>query len=141
MSHRLKHMVDIYQKHLKVGLQLNANGMKFPGSRIAIMPDVPPETTAGGIIVPDTAIKGAPAVGTVVGVGFNMESEEYIEGADSLKIASGHRVAFSKYGGVKIDLFLNGADEPPTEVQLLAPNDIYVYWDPRVGTELDNDVG
>lgn len=135
MSQRLEHMVNIYIEHLEIAKKLYDNGMQFPGSRIAIVTDVPPDKTAGGIIIPDSNIKAKPAIGTIVGIGVDLESED--SDLVVLKVEVGQRAALAKYGGTDIELYLDGADEQPTSIQLIPPNDLYIYWDPRVGTELD----
>ena len=136
MSFRLEHMIGLYQEHLKVALKLEAQGKKFPGARVVVITDEAPEQTKGGIIIPDTALQGAPAIGTVVGIGVSLDPDEYEGVEQTLKV--GDRVAMSKYGGTRIEMYLDGADEEPTEIQFLPVNDVYVYWDPQPGTELAN---
>ena len=62
-------------------------------------------TTAGGIIIPDSA-KEKPAEGKVVAVGPGKLSEKGERVA--LQVAEGDRVLFSKYGGT--DVKLDGED-------------------------------
>ncbi len=63
------------------------------------------ETTAGGIIIPDSA-KEKPAEGEVVAVGPGKSNEQGERVA--LQVKEGDRVLFSKYGGT--DVKLDGVD-------------------------------
>lgn len=63
------------------------------------------ETTAGGIIIPDSA-KEKPAEGEVVAVGPGKANDSGERVA--LQVKAGDRVLFSKYGGT--DVKLDGED-------------------------------
>ncbi len=63
------------------------------------------ETTAGGIIIPDSA-KEKPAEGEVVAVGPGKTNDQGERVA--LQVKEGDRVLFSKYGGT--DVKLDGED-------------------------------
>jgi chaperonin GroES len=63
------------------------------------------ETTAGGIIIPDSA-KEKPAEGEVVAVGPGKLNDKGDRVA--LQVATGDKVLFSKYGGT--DVKLDGED-------------------------------
>ena len=63
------------------------------------------ETTAGGIIIPDSA-KEKPAEGEVVAVGPGKSNDQGERVA--LQVKEGDRVLFSKYGGT--DVKLDGDD-------------------------------
>ncbi len=63
------------------------------------------ETTAGGIIIPDSA-KEKPAEGEVVAVGPGKTNDQGERVA--LQVKEGDRVLFSKYGGT--DVKLDGDD-------------------------------
>ena len=63
------------------------------------------ETTAGGIIIPDSA-KEKPAEGEVVAVGPGKSNDQGERVA--LQVKEGDRVLFSKYGGT--DVKLDGED-------------------------------
>ncbi|EGL82994.1 10 kDa chaperonin [Caldalkalibacillus thermarum TA2.A1] len=75
--------------------------LKPLGDRVVIEPIEKEETTASGIVLPDTA-KEKPQEGKVVAVGSGrLENGERIP----LEVKEGDRVIFSKYAGteVKID--------------------------------------
>ncbi len=63
------------------------------------------ETTAGGIIIPDTA-KEKPQEGRVVAVGKGRVTED--GSVTKLDVKAGDRVLFGKYGGA--DVTLDGND-------------------------------
>jgi chaperonin GroES len=69
--------------------------------RILVRPEEGEETTASGIVIPDTA-KEKPQEGTVlaVGPGKRSDSGEIIP----MDIKEGDRVIYSKYGGTEIKL-------------------------------------
>ena len=82
--------------------------------RIIVQPGEAEETTASGLVIPDTA-KEKPVVGTVVAVGpgkFNEDGDSRVP----VDVAVGDTVIYSKYGGteVKVDgeeyLILSGRD-------------------------------
>lgn len=82
--------------------------------RVVVEPIEAEETTAGGIVLPDTA-KEKPQRGTVVAVGPGklLESGERGE----LSVAVGDEVIYGKYGGTDIEI--NGE-----EVKILRESDI-----------------
>jgi chaperonin GroES len=67
--------------------------------RILVRPEEGEETTASGIVIPDTA-KEKPQEGTVLAVGPGKRSEtgELIP----VDVSEGDRVVYSKYGGTEI---------------------------------------
>jgi chaperonin GroES len=69
--------------------------------RILVRPEEGEETTASGIVIPDTA-KEKPQEGTVlaVGPGKRSDSGELIP----VDVKEGDRVIYSKYGGTEIKL-------------------------------------
>ena len=73
--------------------------------RILVRPEEGEETTASGIVIPDTA-KEKPQEGTVlaVGPGKRSDSGELIP----MDVSEGDRVVYSKYGGT--DIKLDGED-------------------------------
>jgi chaperonin GroES len=73
--------------------------------RILVRPEEGEETTASGIVIPDTA-KEKPQEGTVLAIGPGKRSEqgELIP----MDVSEGDRVIYSKYGGT--DIKLDGED-------------------------------
>ena len=67
--------------------------------RILVRPEEGEETTASGIVIPDTA-KEKPQEGTVLAVGPGRRSDtgELIP----MEVKEGDRVIYSKYGGTEI---------------------------------------
>ena len=68
--------------------------------RIVVQPSEAEETTASGLVIPDTA-KEKPVVGTVVAVGpgkFNEDGDARIP----VDVAVGDTVIYSKYGGTEV---------------------------------------
>jgi chaperonin GroES len=59
------------------------------------------ETTAGGIIIPDTA-KEKPSEGKVVAVGNGKIGDD--GKVQPLDVKKGDKVLFSKYGGTEVDI-------------------------------------
>ncbi len=82
--------------------------------RVVVEPAAAEETTAGGIVLPDSA-KEKPQLGTVVAVGPGRMLDSGNRG--ELSVAIGDQVYFGKYGGV--DQELNGRD-----VKILRESDI-----------------
>ena len=82
--------------------------------RIVVRPLEAEETTAGGIVLPDSA-KEKPQRGTVIAVGLGklLDSGERGE----LSVAVGDEVIYGKYGGTEIEV--DGA-----EVKILRESDI-----------------
>lgn len=83
-----------------------ASTIKPLGDRILLeRPTEAEETTAGGIIIPDTA-KEKPTEGTVVAIG---EGRRLDNGTIMpLNVSVGDRVLYSKYGGT--DVSVDGKD-------------------------------
>jgi len=82
--------------------------------RVVVQPADAEETTAGGIVLPDSA-REKPQLGTVVAVGPGRLLDSGNRG--ELSVAIGDQVYFGKYGG--IDQELNGQD-----VKILRESDI-----------------
>jgi chaperonin GroES len=84
--------------------------------RIIVQPAEAEETTASGLVIPDTA-KEKPVMGTVVAVGpgkFNEDGDARIP----VDVAVGDTVIYSKYGGTE----WKGNDG--TEYQILSARDV-----------------
>jgi chaperonin GroES len=84
--------------------------------RIIVKPGEAEETTASGLVIPDTA-KEKPVVGSVVAVGpgkFN----EHGDGRVPVDVSVGDTVIYSKYGGTE------WKDADGTEYQILSARDI-----------------
>ena len=75
------------------------------GDRVVVERDASEETTAGGIVLPDTA-KDKPARGRVVSVGEGRLLDDGSRG--ELQVKVGDRVIFSSYAG---ETFKVGDDE------------------------------
>ena len=82
--------------------------------RIVVEPVEAEETTAGGIVLPDSA-QEKPQRGKVVAVGPGRLLESGERG--SLSIAEGDEVIYGKYGGTDIEV-------DGTEVKILRESDI-----------------
>ena len=70
--------------------------------RIIVQPAEAEETTASGLVIPDTA-KEKPVMGTVVAVGpgkFNENGDARVP----VDVAVGDTVIYSKYGGTEVKL-------------------------------------
>ena len=74
--------------------------LKPLGDRLIVKPIDEEETTASGIVLPDTA-KEKPQKGTVIAVGEGKWDEDG-EKRIPLDIAEGDEVLYSKYGGTEI---------------------------------------
>ena len=74
--------------------------------RILVRPEEAEETTASGIVIPDTA-KEKPQEGTVIAVGPGKRSDQSGD-IIPVDVKEGDRVIYSKYGGT--DVTLNGED-------------------------------
>ena len=74
--------------------------------RILVRPEEGEETTASGIVIPDTA-KEKPQEGTVLAVGPGKRSDNTGE-VIPVDVKEGDRVIYSKYGGT--DVKLEGED-------------------------------
>ena len=70
--------------------------------RIVVKPGDAEETTASGLVIPDTA-KEKPQQGEVLAIGPGKRSEQTGE-IIQLDIAVGDTVVYSKYGGTEITL-------------------------------------
>jgi chaperonin GroES len=70
--------------------------------RIVVRPGESEETTASGIVIPDTA-KEKPQQGEVLAVGPGRRSEQTGE-LVPLEIGAGDTVVYSKYGGTEITI-------------------------------------
>ncbi|KPJ97119.1 MAG: hypothetical protein AMJ55_00320 [Gammaproteobacteria bacterium SG8_15] len=95
-------------------------GYKVYGSKVAIVRDEAEETTAGGIVIPETARAKLP-VGTVIAIGEMFEEDGWDYG-----IVEGERVLFSKYGGTSFDVKM--PDGSKLLVELVHAKDVYVGW-------------
>ena len=69
------------------------------GDKVLVQPNTSTETTAGGIVLPDTA-KERPQEGKVVAVGpgRTLDSGEKV----AVSVKEGDTVIYSKYGGTEI---------------------------------------
>ena len=82
--------------------------------RIVVRPSESEETTASGLVIPDTA-KEKPQQGEVLAVGPGRRSEQTGE-LVPMEVAAGDTVVYSKYGGTEISnagedlLILNASD-------------------------------
>ena len=74
--------------------------LKPLGDRVVVQPVEEEETTASGIVLPDTA-KEKPQKGKVLAVGDGRWDEEG-EKRIPLDVAEGEEVLYSKYGGTEI---------------------------------------
>ncbi len=66
------------------------------GKNVLVKPIAVEETTASGIVIPDTASKEAPQEGEVLAVGSSSKIDEGIK--------EGVKVLFKKYGGDEIKI-------------------------------------
>lgn len=71
------------------------------GERVLIEPIAKEETTAFGIVLPDTA-KEKPQEGKVIAVGSGSLNKDGVRVA--LEVKAGDRVLFSKYAGTEVKL-------------------------------------
>ncbi|MGH2734098.1 MAG: co-chaperone GroES [Actinomycetota bacterium] len=69
--------------------------------RILVRPEDAEQTTASGIVIPDTA-KEKPQEGTVLAVGPGKRSDT--GDLIPMEVSEGDRVIYSKYGGTEIKL-------------------------------------
>ena len=84
--------------------------------RIVVQPAEAEETTASGLVIPDTA-KEKPQEGTVVAAGPGRWNEDG-DGRIALDVKVGDTVIYSKYGGTE----WKGTDG--TEYQILSARDV-----------------
>jgi chaperonin GroES len=76
-----------------------ATAIKPLEDRILVRPEESEETTASGIVIPDTA-KEKPQEGTVLAVGPGKRSDT--GDLIPMDVKEGDRVVYSKYGGTEI---------------------------------------
>ena len=76
--------------------------LKPLGDRLIVKAIEEDETTASGIVLPDTA-KEKPQKGTVLAVGEGMWDEDG-EKRIPLDVAEGDTVLYSKYGGTEVEV-------------------------------------
>ena len=76
--------------------------LKPLGDRLIVKPIEEEETTASGIVLPETA-KEKPQKGTVIAVGDGAWDEDG-EKRIPLDVAEGDEVLYSKYGGTEIKI-------------------------------------
>lgn len=73
------------------------------GDRVLVQPDPEDNVTEGGIIIPDSAQKERPQMGTVISTGPGPYDE--VRNTDRrMKIMPGDRVLYGKYAGTDITL-------------------------------------
>ena len=82
--------------------------------RIVVQPSEAEETTASGLVIPDTA-KEKPVIGTVVAVGPGKFEDGQRVPTD---VSVGDTVIYSKYGGTE------WKDTDGTEYQILSARDV-----------------
>ncbi len=73
--------------------------LKPLGDRLIVKPVEEEETTASGIVLPDTA-KEKPQKGKVLAVGDGKRNED--GSRQTLDVAEGDEVLYSKYGGTEV---------------------------------------
>lgn len=67
--------------------------------RVVVEPREVETTTAGGIVIPDTADKDKPIQGTVIAIGTG----RYVDGTlQPLQVKVGEKVLFGKYAGTNV---------------------------------------
>jgi chaperonin GroES len=91
-------------EHLREGTLATATDVKIKPleDRVLVTIDEQEQTTASGLVIPDTA-KEKPQQGTVIAVGPGKRSEQTGE-AIALDVNEGDTVLFSKYGGTEVKL-------------------------------------
>jgi chaperonin GroES len=79
------------------------SNLKFSplGDRVAVEPKKKETTSAGGIVIPDTAGEDKPVEGTIVAVGKGKCVEGKIQ---PLQVKPGDRILFGKYAGTSFKL-------------------------------------
>ncbi len=85
------------------------------GDRVVVMPLEKEQTTASGIIIPDTASGEKPQQGMVLALGKGGLGKDNVNPADFLKV--GETVLFGKYAGD--DVKLKTVDGKTVEVKVL----------------------
>ena len=69
--------------------------------RVVVQPRELETTTAGGIVIPDTADKDKPIQGTIIAIG----NGRFVDGKmQPLQVKVGDKVLFGKYSGTNIKL-------------------------------------
>ena len=86
-------------------VSLSVSSVKPLGDRVFVKVSASEETTAGGILLPDTA-KEKPQVGEITAVGPGKATDE--GGRQAMEVKIGDKVLYSKYAGTDIKL---GSDE------------------------------
>ena len=87
-------------KHEKVEVDIVSVNIKPLEDRIVVKPLDAEQTTASGLVIPDTA-KEKPQEGEVIAVGpgrFNDDGDERVP----MDISVGDKVIYSKYGGTEV---------------------------------------
>ncbi len=80
---------------------LTAAGMVPLGDRVLIKVSASEETTAGGILLPDTA-REKPQVGEITAVGAGKRNDDGSRQTPEVKV--GDKVLYSKYAGTEVKL-------------------------------------
>jgi chaperonin GroES len=105
---------EFLSKYEKVEVDIVSVNIKPLEDRIVVKPLDAEQTTASGLVIPDTA-KEKPQEGEVIAVGpgrFNEDGDERIP----MDITVGDKVIYSKYGGTEVKysgeeyLILSGRD-------------------------------
>lgn len=86
-------------------ITLSASSVTPLGDRVLVKVSASEETTAGGILLPDTA-KEKPQVGEITAVGPGKRNDDGSRQAP--EVSAGDKVLYSKYAGTDIKL---GGDE------------------------------
>ena len=97
--------LSLHQQEPMAAVSLSVSTVKPLGDRIFIKVSASEETTAGGILLPDTA-QEKPQVGEVVQVGPGKRNDDGSRQAPEVGV--GDKVLYSKYAGTDIKL---GGDE------------------------------
>lgn len=85
------------------------------GDRVVVMPLEKEQTTASGIVIPDTATGEKPQQGMILALGKGGVGKDCADPTEFLKV--GDTVLFGKYAGD--DVKLKGADGKDIEVKVL----------------------
>ncbi|MEM9008673.1 MAG: co-chaperone GroES [Cyanobacteria bacterium P01_F01_bin.86] len=86
-------------------ITLSTSSVTPLGDRVLVKVSASEETTAGGILLPDTA-KEKPQVGEIVAVGPGKRNDD--GSRQTLEVKVGDKVLYSKYAGTEIKM---GSDE------------------------------
>jgi chaperonin GroES len=98
-------VVEFSERIFMAAITLAASSVKPLADRVLVKVSASEETTAGGILLPDTA-KEKPQVGEITAVGPGKVDDKGERQAMEVKI--GDKVLYSKYAGTDIKL---GSDE------------------------------